>query len=110
MIENGYYRYRLNQIFENETLHPILNKLLDKLSTERFTSTLLSIGVSHFGIGELEALATDTHKFEAHYLDSLIGPYPASKNLYYQRSPINFLSQLRCPVAFFQGLDDKVKQ
>ena len=30
-------------------------------------------GASHYGISELEALAKDTHKFEARYLDSLIG-------------------------------------
>jgi dipeptidyl aminopeptidase/acylaminoacyl peptidase len=65
-------------------------------------------GASHYGISDLEALARDTHKFEARYLDGLIGKYPEEKEIYIQRSPINFTEQLSCPVAFFQGLEDKV--
>lgn len=65
-------------------------------------------GASHFGVGDLEALARDTHKFEARYLDRLVGPYPERRDLYVARSPIHFTHQLTCPVIFFQGLDDKV--
>lgn len=65
-------------------------------------------GASHYGIGDLETLARDTHKFEARYLDSLVGPYPADQATYQARSPINHTEQLNCPVIFFQGLEDKV--
>ncbi len=65
-------------------------------------------GASYYGIGDLEALAKDTHKFEARYLDRLIGPYPERQDLYQARSPINFVDQLSCPVIFLQGLKDKV--
>lgn len=65
-------------------------------------------GASYYGIGDLEALAKDTHKFEARYLDRLIGPYPERQDLYQARSPIHHVEQLSCPVIFLQGLEDKV--
>ena len=65
-------------------------------------------GASYFGISELEVFAKDTHKFESRYLDWLIGPYPERKDLYRERSAINFTAQLSCPVIFFQGLEDKI--
>lgn len=65
-------------------------------------------GASLYGIGDLELIASDTHKFEARYLDSLIGPYPETKQTYIERSPIHSIDQLTCPVIFLQGLDDKV--
>lgn len=65
-------------------------------------------GASYYGVSDLEALATDTHKFEARYLDSLIGAYPAQRHLYLARSPIHATDRLACPVIFFQGDEDKV--
>jgi dipeptidyl aminopeptidase/acylaminoacyl peptidase len=69
---------------------------------------VFSAGASYYGISELTSLASDTHKFESRYLDNLIGPYPETKTLYQQRSPINSADELNCPVIFFQGIDDKV--
>jgi len=65
-------------------------------------------GASYYGIGDLEALVRDTHKFEARYLDRLVGPYPERRDVYRERSPIHFTERLSCPVIFFQGLDDPV--
>ncbi|HEU4399753.1 MAG TPA: prolyl oligopeptidase family serine peptidase [Actinomycetota bacterium] len=65
-------------------------------------------GASYYGVGDAEALARDTHKFESRYLDRLIGPWPAAAELYRQRSPIHFTDRLSCPVILLQGLEDEV--
>jgi len=69
---------------------------------------VFSAGASYYGISDLTSLASDTHKFEAHYTDRLIGPYPGASEIYLQRSPINKTEQLNCPVIFFQGIEDRV--
>ncbi len=65
-------------------------------------------GASHYGVSDLEALAKDTHKFESRYLDRLIGPYPALRDLYIERSPIHFTERLSCALILFQGLEDGI--
>ncbi len=65
-------------------------------------------GASYYGISDLEVLATDTHKFESRYMDSLVGPYPAMQATYRDRSPIHFVDRLNCALILLQGLDDKV--
>lgn len=65
-------------------------------------------GASHYGVSDLAALARDTHKFESRYLDGLVGPYPARRDLYEARSPIHHAERLARPVIFFQGLEDPV--
>jgi dipeptidyl aminopeptidase/acylaminoacyl peptidase len=65
-------------------------------------------GISRYGVGDLESLARDTHKFESRYLDRLVGPYPETAGQYRKRSPIHFLDRISCPVLVMQGLDDRV--
>jgi len=69
---------------------------------------LFRAGAAYYGVSDLEALARDTHKFEAHYLDRLVGAYPERRDLYHARSPIHHVERLSCPVIFFQGLEDRV--
>ena len=65
-------------------------------------------GISFFGIGDLEAMTQDTHKFESRYLDGLIGPYPERIDLYKERSAINYVDDISAPMLILQGLEDKV--
>ena len=69
---------------------------------------VFSAGVSLFGVADLETFARDTHKFEAHYLDTLVGPYPQAAELYAARSPARFADRIRRPLLLLQGLDDEV--
>jgi dipeptidyl aminopeptidase/acylaminoacyl peptidase len=69
---------------------------------------VFAAGASLFGVGDLEALARDTHKFESRYLDGLVAPYPAGRDIYQQRSPLHHLDQLSAPMILLQGLDDRV--
>jgi dienelactone hydrolase len=69
---------------------------------------IFAAGASYFGVADVETLARDTHKFESHYLDGLIGPYPQAAELYRRRSPIHHTDLLSCPVILLQGLEDAV--
>lgn len=78
------------------------------LAALTFHPGVFQAGASYYGICDLEVLARDTHKFESRYLDSLVGPYPARRDLYHDRSPIHFVDRLACALILFQGLEDQV--
>ncbi len=61
-----------------------------------------------FGVSNLFTLAADTHKFEARYLDSLVGPLPDAAPIYRERSPVFHAGRIQDPIAVFQGTDDRV--
>jgi dipeptidyl aminopeptidase/acylaminoacyl peptidase len=65
-------------------------------------------GANYFGVADFETFVGDTHKFESRYLDSLVGPYPERKDLYYERSPANFVDRISVPVITLQGLEDAI--
>ena len=69
---------------------------------------LFRAGVCLYGVSDLLALARETHKFEAHYLDSLVGRLPGDEALYRERSPLGQAAAIRDPVALFQGEVDEV--
>lgn len=71
-------------------------------------SKSFAAGASYYGVADCTTLATDTHDFESRYLDTMIGAYPAEKDLYVARSPITHVNQLSSPLILFQGLDDMV--
>lgn len=61
-----------------------------------------------YGVSDLFALTRETHKFEAHYLDSLVGELPMHAERYRERSPINEVGRIVTPLLLFQGEDDTV--
>ncbi len=69
---------------------------------------VFAAGASYFGVGDLAALARDTHKFESRYLDRLVAPYPEGADIYRDRSPIFATDRISCPVIVLQGRNDMV--
>jgi dipeptidyl aminopeptidase/acylaminoacyl peptidase len=65
-------------------------------------------GAATSGVSDLEALAKETHKFEAHLTDGLVGPYPETRQRYRERSPLHFAGGDTAPVIFFQGQEDLI--
>ncbi len=67
-------------------------------------SDVFRAGTSYYGIADMESLRAQTHRFEAGYLERLVGPYTPER--YRERSPL--YQNLQRPVLFFQGLQDRV--
>lgn len=77
------------------------------LSALAFHDTFTA-GTSLYGVADLQALASDTHKFESRYLDKLIGAWPEAAAIYAERSPINHLEGFTAPMIVMQGSEDKI--
>lgn len=61
-----------------------------------------------YGVTDLAALAADTHKFEARYIDRLVGPWPAAASTYEDRSPARHPERIGAALLLLQGADDAV--
>jgi dipeptidyl aminopeptidase/acylaminoacyl peptidase len=66
-------------------------------------SRTFAAGAVRYGVADLRSLAGDTHKFESRYIDGLV---PSSE--LEARSPLSMAADVKAPVLFFHGLDDKV--
>jgi len=69
---------------------------------------VFSAATSYFGVADLREFASQTHDFESHYLDGLIGPLPGFEYVYAERSPSGHVTDKTCPVLLLQGLDDPI--
>jgi dipeptidyl aminopeptidase/acylaminoacyl peptidase len=69
---------------------------------------VFTAGASRYGVADLAALAADTHKFEARYLDRLVGRWPEDEAIYRERSPIHHVDRLSTPILLLQGSEDAV--
>ncbi|MCZ7530388.1 MAG: prolyl oligopeptidase family serine peptidase [Acidimicrobiia bacterium] len=79
-----------------------------------FTALLVSAAVPdlvratvvRYPVTDLEALAAATHRFEAHYTDSLVGTLPDAAEIYRDRSPMTRAGSIAVPLLILQGADD----
>lgn len=65
-------------------------------------------GASWYGVTDLIALDEETHKFEASYNATLIGPRPECEQRYLERSPCHYADEIYAPIIFFHGNEDAV--
>ena len=68
---------------------------------------LCAAGVDLYGVTDLLDLAESTHRFEAHYLDSIVGPLPETADRYRQHSPVTVADRIQAPLLILQGREDK---
>jgi dipeptidyl aminopeptidase/acylaminoacyl peptidase len=69
---------------------------------------LCAAGVDLFGVADLLDLDETTHRFEAHYLDSVVGSLPGAADAYRDRSPVNVAEKITAPLLILQGDADPV--
>ena len=69
---------------------------------------VFSGGISRYGVTDLRALVADTHKFEARYIDRLVGTWPEDEEVFVERSPISHADKIAAPMLVLQGEDDMV--
>ncbi len=69
---------------------------------------LWAAGVDLYGVTDLFALDEATHRFEAHYLHSLVGALPDAADLYRTRSPLHSVEAITAPLLILHGGADKV--
>tara|TARA_Y100001968_G_scaffold328294_1_gene375168 strand:- start:265 stop:2226 length:1962 start_codon:yes stop_codon:yes gene_type:complete len=73
-----------------------------------YMSKIFKVAACKYPVTDLLEMSKSTHRFEAYYLNYLIGKLPSELELYIQRSPISNVDKIITPVIFFQGLKDKV--
>ena len=69
---------------------------------------LCAAGVDLYGVTDLFDLDETTHRFEAHYLRTVVGELPAAADRYRERSPITVAERITSPLLVLQGSADMV--
>jgi dipeptidyl aminopeptidase/acylaminoacyl peptidase len=71
---------------------------------------LVAGGIASYPVSDLVALADATHRFEAHYTETLVGPRgaPETVEAMQRLSPIHRADRIRGPLLVFHGTDDPV--
>jgi dipeptidyl aminopeptidase/acylaminoacyl peptidase len=69
---------------------------------------LCAAGVALSAVADLVDLAARSHRFEAHYTHSLIGPLPDAYDLHVARSPLTHAANITAPLLLLHGDADPV--
>lgn len=74
-------------------------------------SDLVAGGVASYPVSDLKALTEVTHRFEAHYTDTLVAPNDGSDDseaVFQRLSPIHRADRITAPLLIFHGTEDQV--
>lgn len=63
-------------------------------------------GICEYGVSNLFTIAMETHKFEAHYTDRLVGVLPREAKRYHELSPVFHAEKIQDAMLIFQGDED----
>lgn len=69
---------------------------------------LCAAGVAVYPVTDIVAMNEETWRYEAHYMESLIGSLPDAYDEYVARSPIHQVDAMRAPVLLLHGDADEV--
>ena len=81
--------------------YTVLNSLV-------YSPGLFKAAICLYGVSNLYGLAKDTHKFEQHYNDTMVGFLPEAAGRYHDWSPVFHADKIQDAIAIFQGDIDKV--
>ncbi len=72
------------------------------------STDIFHIAACKYAVTDLISMKNSTHRFEAFYLDYLIGDIESDYEKYIKRSPCNNVNNIHVPLILFHGLKDKV--
>jgi dipeptidyl aminopeptidase/acylaminoacyl peptidase len=103
------------QHFANSGLVDARRKVIVGASAGAFTALCalahpgsFAVGSRYYGITDLETFTREAPKFQSHYVDQLVGPYPEAAAEYRSRSPLHFADRLAGPVIIVSGCEDRI--
>jgi len=69
---------------------------------------IFAAGVCCYSVTDMLALSAETHRFERHYSETLLGRLPAAAATYRRRSALMRADEIVVPLLLFHGEDDAV--
>ena len=69
---------------------------------------IFAAGVCCYSVTDMLALSAETHRFERHYSETLLGRLPGAAAIYRRRSALMRADEIVVPLLLFHGTDDAV--
>jgi len=70
--------------------------------------SIFTAAICKYPVIDLKDMHYNTHRFEKDYLNSLVGNYAKNHDDYINRSPINYINEIKKPILLFHGKEDVV--